>query len=115
MAQTRSAVAVKGKVSQVLGAVVDVHFEGDTLPPIQNALTVKIGERQLVLEVAQHLGDNDVRAIAMDTTDGLERGAPVDDTGAPISVPVGPETLGRIFNVIGEAIDGVGPVANKNV
>jgi F-type H+-transporting ATPase subunit beta len=114
MAQSRAAMTVKGKVSQVLGAVVDVHFEGDTLPPILNALTLKIGERKLVLEVAQHLGDNDVRAIAMDTTDGLERGAPVEDTGAPITVPVGPETLGRIFNVIGETIDGLGPVANKN-
>jgi F-type H+-transporting ATPase subunit beta len=106
----RKAIQAQGKVSQVLGAVVDVHFEGAELPAIQNALTLKIGDRELVLEVAQHMGDNEVRAIAMDTTDGLQRGIAVNDTGAPISVPVGPETLGRIFNVIGDAIDGVGPV-----
>ncbi len=108
--QSRQAVKTDGRVSQVLGAVVDVHFEGDTLPAIQNALTLKIGDRELVLEVAQHMGDNEVRTIAMDSTDGLERGAVVHDTGAPISVPVGPNTLGRIFNVIGEPIDGIGPV-----
>lgn len=96
-----------GYVTQVLGAVVDVSFEGEYLPEIQNALTLQVGDRVLVLEVAQHLGNNSVRAIAMDTTDGLERGAAVIDTGAPISVPVGRETLGRIFNVIGETIDGL--------
>jgi F-type H+-transporting ATPase subunit beta len=106
----RKAIQTQGTVSQVLGAVVDVHFEGAELPAIQNALTLKIGDRELVLEVAQHMGDNEVRAIAMDTTDGLARGVPVNDTGAPISVPVGPETLGRIFNVIGDPIDGVGTV-----
>ncbi len=111
MANTNT--AIKGKVSQVLGAVVDVHFEGEALPAIQSALTLDIGDRKLVLEVAQHLGDNEVRAIAMDTTDGLERGTPVNDTGAPITIPVGEQTLGRIFNVIGEPIDGVGDVKAK--
>ncbi len=98
-----------GRVSQVLGAVVDVQFEGD-LPFIQNALTSKIGERELVLEVAQELGERTVRCIAMDSTDGMVRGQEVSDTGAPISVPVGPETLGRILNVIGDPIDERGPV-----
>ena len=103
---TKTAANQNGVVTQILGAVVDVSFEGDTLPPIQNALTLNIGDRQLVLEVAQHLGNNDVRAIAMDSTDGLQRGTPVNDTGSPISVPVGNEVLGRIFNVIGDTIDG---------
>ena len=98
-----------GTISQVLGAVVDVNFPGD-LPPILNALTVDMEDRQLVLEVAQHLGEGTVRTIAMDMTDGLVRGQPVVDTGEPIQVPVGPETLGRIMNVIGEAVDNRGPV-----
>ncbi len=98
-----------GRVSQVLGAVVDVQFEGD-LPYIQNALTSRIGDRELVLEVAQELGERTVRCIAMDSTDGMVRGQEVSDTGAPITVPVGPETLGRILNVIGEPIDERGPV-----
>ena len=98
-----------GRVSQVLGAVVDVQFEGD-LPFIQNALVSKIGDLNLVLEVAQQLGERTVRCIAMDSTDGMVRGQEVVDTGAPISVPVGPETLGRILNVIGEPIDERGPV-----
>jgi F-type H+-transporting ATPase subunit beta len=98
-----------GRVSQVLGAVVDVQFEGE-LPYIQNALNTKIGERELVLEVAQELGERTVRCIAMDSTDGMVRGQAVSDTGAPITVPVGPETLGRILNVIGEPIDERGPV-----
>jgi F-type H+-transporting ATPase subunit beta len=98
-----------GRVSQVLGAVVDVQFEGD-LPYIQNALRTKIGDRELVLEVAQELGERTVRCIAMDSTDGMVRGQEVSDTGAPITVPVGPETLGRILNVIGEPIDERGPV-----
>ncbi|MBV6631567.1 MAG: F0F1 ATP synthase subunit beta [Alphaproteobacteria bacterium] len=100
---------VTGQISQVLGAVVDVQFEGD-LPAIMNALTTKIDDRELVLEVAQHLGENTVRAIAMDTTDGLVRGQEVTDSGNAISVPVGPATLGRIMNVIGEPIDDAGPV-----
>ncbi len=98
-----------GKVTQVLGAVVDVRFDGE-LPLILNALQVENQGKPLVLEVAQHLGENTVRCIAMDTTDGLVRGREVADTGGPISVPVGPETLGRIINVIGEPIDERGPV-----
>ena len=98
-----------GRVTQILGAVVDVQFEGE-LPFIQNALETKVGERTLVLEVAQEIGERTVRCIAMDTTDGMVRGGQVSDTGAPISVPVGPGTLGRILNVIGEPIDERGPV-----
>merc|ERR1712222_117660 len=98
-----------GKVSQVIGAVVDVQFEG-ALPPILNALEVSGFEHRLVLEVAQHLGENMVRTIAMDGTDGLTRGQEVADTGAPIKVPVGEETLGRIINIIGEPIDELGPI-----
>ena len=98
-----------GRVTQVLGAVVDAQFDGD-LPFIQNALTTQIGDRTLVLEVAQELGEKTVRCIAMDSTDGLVRGTEVLDTGAPISVPVGPETLGRIMNVIGDPIDERGPI-----
>jgi len=101
-----------GKVTQVLGAVVDVQFEGK-LPAILNALTLSNDGKNLVLEVAQHLGENTVRTIAMDATEGLVRGQPVADTGAPIRVPVGPETLGRIINVIGEPIDERGPVNAK--
>merc|ERR1712032_948979 len=98
-----------GKVSQVIGAVVDVQFEG-ALPPILNALEVSGFEHRLVLEVAQHLGENMVRTIAMDGTDGLVRGQGVVDTGAPIKVPVGEGALGRIINIIGEPIDELGPV-----
>ena len=98
-----------GSVSQVLGAVVDVQFEGE-LPYIMNALECDNGGNRLVLEVAQHLGESTVRTIAMDTTEGLVRGQKVTDTGAPIQMPVGPETLGRILNVIGEPIDERGPL-----
>jgi F-type H+-transporting ATPase subunit beta len=101
-----------GKISQVIGAVVDVQFEGD-LPSILNALTTNNGDNQLVLEVAQHLGESMVRTIAMDSTEGLVRGSAVTDTGAPITVPVGPETLGRLINVIGEAIDEGEPIKSK--
>src|SRR6266478_2668164 len=101
-----------GRITQVLGAVVDVHFDGD-LPAILNALHAENQGRVLVLEVAQHLGENTVRTVAMDTTDGLVRGQPATDTGAPISVPVGPETLGRIINVVGEPVDERGPVNAK--
>ncbi|MDB5363156.1 MAG: atpD [Rhodospirillales bacterium] len=98
-----------GTITQVIGAVVDVQFDG-ALPAILNALKVDIADRNLILEVAQHLGENTVRTIAMDTTDGLVRGTKVSDTGAPIAMPVGPETLGRILNVIGEPVDERGPV-----
>ena len=98
-----------GKVSQVMGPVVDVRFEEGELPPIFNALTVPIGEgdklRTLTVEVSQHIGDNTARCIAMASTDGLKRGTDVTDTGKPISVPVGRETLGRIFNVLGDVVD----------
>jgi F-type H+-transporting ATPase subunit beta len=115
-----AAQAATGKISQVIGAVVDIEFVGD-LPAIMNALETtnvdqKTGEPfRLILEVAQHLGENSVRAIAMDTTEGLVRGAPVKDTGAPIRVPVGPATLGRIMNVIGEPIDEAGPIDNTHM
>ena len=95
---------VVGKVSQVIGAVVDVEFDG-AIPDILNALEVDNNGQRLVLEVAQHLGENTVRTIAMDATEGLVRGAEATDTGAPITVPVGPETLGRIINVIGDVVD----------
>ncbi len=98
-----------GKITQVIGAVVDVQFEGH-LPAILNALTTSNNGRRLVLEVAQHLGENTVRTIAMDSTEGLVRGHAVTDTGAPISVPVGVATLGRILNVVGEPVDERGPV-----
>jgi F-type H+/Na+-transporting ATPase subunit beta len=101
-----------GKISQVIGAVVDVHFEGK-LPEILNALETTNNGQRLVLEVAQHLGENSVRCIAMDVSEGLVRGQPVTDTGAPIAVPVGEETLGRIMNVIGEPIDEAGPIKTK--
>jgi F-type H+-transporting ATPase subunit beta len=97
-----------GKVTQVIGAVVDVQFDGE-IPAILNALHTKNGDNLLVLEVAQHLGERTVRTIAMDGTEGLVRGQPVEDTGSPILVPVGPETLGRIMNVIGDPVDD-GPV-----
>ena len=102
----------KGKITQIIGAVVDVNF-GSDLPEIYTALEVNNSGNKLILEVAQHLGENDVRTIAMDATEGLKRGDEVSNTGAPISVPVGPETLGRIINVIGESIDEKGEVKTK--
>jgi len=101
-----------GKLSQVLGAVVDVTFDGE-LPRIMNALEVDNNGTRLILEVAQHLGENAVRTIAMDSTEGLVRGQSATDTGSPISMPVGPETLGRIMNVIGEPVDERGPIGNS--
>ncbi|MCS6892230.1 MAG: F0F1 ATP synthase subunit beta, partial [Rhodovarius sp.] len=98
-----------GRITQVLGAVVDVQFPAE-LPAMLNALEVMVEGRRLVLEVAQHLGERTVRCIAMDTTDGLVRGMEVIDTGAGITVPVGNGTLGRILNVIGEPIDERGPI-----
>jgi F-type H+-transporting ATPase subunit beta len=101
-----------GKITQVIGAVVDVQFSTQ-LPDILNALETTNNGQRLVLEVAQHLGENTVRTIAMDSSEGLVRGQPVSDTGAPISVPVGDETLGRIMNVIGEPVDEAGPIKTK--
>src|ERR1043165_9987291 len=101
-----------GKITQVIGAVIDVQFEGH-LPPILNALETQNGGNRLVLEVAQHLGESTVRTVAMDTSEGLVRGQEVTDTGAPISVPVGDATLGRIMNVIGEPVDEAGPVKGE--
>ncbi len=101
---------LQGRVAQVMGPVVDVRFEGRNLPAIYNALTIPIGERTLTVEVAQHIGDNTVRCIAMSSTDGLKRDTLVTDTGKAISVPVGRETLGRIFNVLGDTVDEMGEV-----
>ncbi|GFQ70855.1 ATP synthase subunit beta, mitochondrial [Trichonephila clavipes] len=108
-ASAATAAQAKGKIVAVIGAVVDVQFD-DKLPPILNALEVEGRKPRLILEVAQHLGENTVRTIAMDGTEGLVRGNVVIDTNAPITIPVGPETLGRIINVIGEPIDERGPV-----
>ncbi|MEQ1566261.1 MAG: F0F1 ATP synthase subunit beta, partial [Myxococcota bacterium] len=107
---------VNGRITQVMGPVVDVEFPAGKVPDILNALRAtnpRIDDRRdnLVLEVASHLGGNTVRTIAMDTTDGLRRGQEVSNTGSAISVPVGQEVLGRIFNVIGEPVDELGPVA----
>ncbi len=102
----------KGKITQIIGAVVDVSFENE-LPEIYTALEANNSGNKLVLEVAQHLGENNVRTIAMDATEGLKRGDEVINTGSPISVPVGPETLGRIINVVGESIDEKGDVKTK--
>ena len=109
-----------GKIAQVLGAVVDVEFEPGKLPPVLTALTVTnptIGneENNLVIEVAQHLGDNVVRCIGMDVTDGLQRGMAVKDTGAPIMMPVGKASLGRVLNVVGKPVDGLGPISQENM
>src|ERR671925_2155514 len=98
-----------GHISQVIGAVVDVQFEGD-LPPILNALETENQGKRLVLEVARHLGESTVRPIAMDSSEGLVPGQKFTDTGQPIAVPVGDECLGRIINVVGEPVDEAGPV-----
>src|SRR5690606_26329296 len=110
-----TAAQARGKITQVIGPVVDVEFPPGKLPKILNALTVtnpSVSDEKdnVVLEVAQHLGESVVRTIAMDATEGLVRGAPVTDTGAPILVPVGPTTLGRITNVVGKPVDEAGPV-----
>ncbi len=109
-----------GKIAQVLGAVVDAEFEPGKLPPLLTALTVtneviSDEEDNLVIEVAQHLGDNVVRCISMDVTDGLQRGMVVKDTGSPIMMPVGKASLGRVLNVIGKSVDGLGPVSQENM
>src|SRR5690606_38542139 len=96
----------KGQISQVLGAVVDVEFPAGELPDIYDAIRVpREGDADLILEVQLHLGGNAVRTVAMDTTDGLQRGVPAYTTGSPITVPVGPASLGRVFNVLGQPID----------
>ncbi len=109
-----------GKIAQVLGAVLDVEFEPGNLPPVLTALTITnptIGDEEdnLVVEVAQHLGDNVVRCIGMDVTDGLQRGMAVKDTGAPIMMPVGEASLGRVLNVVGKPVDGLGPIAQDKM
>lgn len=108
----------KGKIVQVIGPVVDIQFENNHLPKILNALSIKRlntegKEEELICEVQQHLGEDRVRSVAMDSTDGLVRGMEAVDTGNPIMVPVGPETLGRLINVIGQGIDGLGPINTK--
>ena len=95
-----------GKVSQVIGTVVDVEFPAEEMPAIFNSVETKIGDQRLVLEVEQHIGNNRVRCLAMGPTEGLTRGVEVVDTGSPISVPVGDPTLGRLFNTLGETLDG---------
>ena len=102
-----------GKVVQIIGPVVDVEFPPDALPRLLHALEIDQSGKRLVMEVEQHLGDNWVRCVAMDSTEGLRRGTPAVDTGAPIAVPVGPKTLGRMFNVIGDPIDNAGPVQTE--
>merc|ERR1711926_40503 len=109
---TAAAATPVGRIVAVIGAVVDVQFD-ENLPPILNALEVSNRSPRLILEVAQHLGENTVRTIAMDGTEGLVRGQVVNDTGAPIMIPVGPETLGRIINVVGDPIDERGPIDTK--
>ncbi|MFO0920488.1 MAG: F0F1 ATP synthase subunit beta [Candidatus Saccharimonadales bacterium] len=105
--KAKSAVARRtGKISQIVGVVVDVEFGDGHLPPIYNALKVKSDDREIIFEVAQHLSEASVRAVALSSTDGLERGAEVIDTGSAINVPIGEETLGRMFNVVGDPIDG---------
>src|SRR5947199_3163383 len=112
MATAATATNNIGRVSQVIGAVVDVSFDGE-LPEILSALETDNNGNRLVLEVAQHLGESTVRTIAMDSTDGLTRGQQVTDTGSQIRMPVGPKTLGRIMNVIGEPIDERGPIGHS--
>jgi len=108
--KARRALPATGRITQVMGAVLDVSFEDGNLPRILNCLEVQEGEARCTLEVAQHLGNNVVRCIALDSTDGLVRGQPVSDLGAPISIPVGEATLGRIMNVVGDPIDARGPI-----
>jgi F-type H+-transporting ATPase subunit beta len=110
MAQATAEKTKAGKITQVVGVVIDIEFSTDSLPAIYNALKVQNGDNELTLEVAQHLSESSVRAISLGGTDGLQRGAVVTDTGAPISVPIGEETLGRMFNVTGEPIDGKGGI-----
>ena len=105
-----TAAAATGTVAQVIGTVVDVEFPTDRLPALYNAIEIQSDGQKIVAEVEQHLGNNWVRCLAMTTTDGLRRGAPAIDTGAPITVPIGPHTLGRLFNVLGVPLDKRGDV-----
>ena len=100
----------KGTVIQVMGPVLDIRFADDQLPQLLNAIEIPMGDHTIVAEVAQHIGDNVVRCIAMSSTDGMQRGAEAIDTGAPITVPVGDECLGRVFNLLGQPIDGGAPI-----
>ena len=102
-----------GKVVQVIGPVIDIKFDSDSLPNLYNGIHINMGEHTLVAEVEQHVGDDIVRAIAMEATEGLKRGMEAIDTGKPISVPVGNEVLGRLFNVLGNPIDNAGEVNAK--
>src|SRR5690349_14624823 len=109
----------QGTIAQIIGPVLDIDFPAGKLPSILNAITIPRAQtdgtkmEDLVCEVQQHLGEDRVRAVAMDSTDGLTRGVPAFDTGAPISVPVGPSSLGRLINVTGDPIDGLGPINSK--
>ena len=103
----------KGKVTQVIGTVVDVEFPPDELPGLNNAIEIQMGKEKMVLEVQQHVGNNWVRCLSMSPTEGLSRGTEAIDTGAPISVPVGRPALGRLFNVLGEPLDGLGEVKSE--
>ena len=103
----------KGIIHQIIGPVIDIRFEPEQLPDLLNAINIEYGGRTIVAEVAQHIGDDIVRCVALSSTDGLRRGMEASDTGGPISVPVGPEVLGRLFNVIGETIDGKEPVVTE--
>ena len=103
----------KGIIHQIIGPVIDIKFEPEHLPDLLNAINIEIDDRTIVAEVAQHIGDDIVRCVALSSTDGLRRGMEAEDTGGPISVPVGPEVLGRLFNVIGETIDGREPVVTE--
>ena len=102
-----------GKVVQVIGPVVDIKFDSDSLPNIYNEIKIDMGDHVLAVEVEQHMGDDIVRTIAMESTDGLKRGVKAVDTGKPISVPVGKNVLGRLFNVLGNPIDNCGPVESQ--
>ena len=102
-----------GKVVQVIGPVIDIKFDSDSLPNLYNAININMGEHILVAEVEQHVGDDIVRAIAMEATEGVKRGMEAVDLGKPISVPVGDEVLGRLFNVLGQPIDNAGKVEAK--
>ena len=103
----------KGIIHQIIGPVIDIKFAPEEMPELLNAITIQFEDRNIVAEVAQHIGDDVVRCVALSSTDGLTRGMEAADTGAPISVPVGKEVLGRLFNVIGDTIDDKGPVNSR--